>query len=99
MTGAESVDALAVQVQADVHGHARLWLDYVMLTDAVPDDAQWTRHEAEIPPAPDWSLSLADVRWAARARLAGKSGLQAASTPRTGRMRPHDFGSANRTAA
>ncbi len=65
LTSAESIDALAVQVQADIHGQARLWLDYVMLTDAVPDDAQWPRREAEISPTPDWSMPLGAAQWAA----------------------------------
>ncbi|MHC4405895.1 MAG: hypothetical protein ACYTG0_40140, partial [Planctomycetota bacterium] len=66
LTEAEAVDALAVQVQADSSGRARLWLDRVMMTDDVPDGAELVWRKPVIPPVPDWTMPLADSKWAAQ---------------------------------
>ena len=59
------ITSLAIQVPASAAGQARLWLDWLMFADRVPDGAT----ELRAPPQPpDRTLPLAAATWKAHSR-------------------------------
>ncbi|MFW6162410.1 MAG: hypothetical protein ACODAJ_06540, partial [Planctomycetota bacterium] len=66
LTRAEGVYGLAVQVQADAHGDARLWLDGLAFLPEPPQDAETIERVPAAPPKPDWAAPLAQAAWKPR---------------------------------
>ena len=65
LTSAPAVDAMAVQVQANAAGGARLWVDWLAFLEAPPKGAR-VIDRADRPPLaakPDWSAPLAKAAW------------------------------------
>ncbi len=63
LTRSESVHAVAVQVRAGDQGQARVWLDRLALTDAIPDDAELVERQTAAPPEPEWVAPLEEAEW------------------------------------
>ena len=66
LTDRPSVDLLAIQVQATPAGQARLWVDWIGLSDAPPGGASILRRASLSPARPDWIAPLARAAWVAQ---------------------------------
>ena len=78
LTERESVDQLAIQVQAGTAATATFWLDWIGFTDAPPTEATIVgRREADSGPA-DWIAPLPEAAWPAQPSwLANPAGVDA----------------------
>jgi hypothetical protein len=65
LTRAEAVTAMAVQVQANRQGKARLWLDSISFRDEAPKEATIIARAA-VPPKADWTAPRAAMKWTAQ---------------------------------
>lgn len=60
----ETVDLIAVQVQASAEGNARLWVDYIKFVPSLPKDSVEIRREAlPLAEQPDWVADLKKSVW------------------------------------
>jgi hypothetical protein len=66
LTDGEAVHGLAVQVQADAKGRARLWLDWLAVMETPPEGAEVIRRAPPVPPQADWAAPLAGASWTAQ---------------------------------
>lgn len=60
------IKAVAIHVAAGSAGNARLWMDWLMFADRVPEDATELRAAPRSPAAPDWTAPLASSKWTAQ---------------------------------
>ena len=63
LTKAAGVRSLALQVQADAEGKARLWVDWIAFLPDPPQGADVLRRAPVDPPKPDWIAPLATAAW------------------------------------
>ena len=87
LTEAGGIESLAVQVQADAHGDARLWLEWLAFVDAVPDDVRWVGAKPKPSQRPDRRLPLDGRKW-----IAERSWLSNPGDDGTFRTEPIDGG-------
>lgn len=66
LTDRPAVEQIAVQVQSEPTGRARLWLDWVGFTDSPPRDAAVPSRPDTAPVSPDWIAPLANADWTAQ---------------------------------
>lgn len=66
LTEAASVSRPAIQVQADHRGNALVEFDWIMLSGAVPDDAELLERTPLTPRLPEWPAPLEPDGWTAR---------------------------------
>ncbi|MBM4046394.1 MAG: hypothetical protein FJ279_14895, partial [Planctomycetes bacterium] len=57
------VKAIAIQVQSLADGKARVWVDWLMFSDRVPEGATELRAAPRPPAAPDWVAPLENATW------------------------------------
>jgi hypothetical protein len=65
LTEKDSIDELAIQVQANRDGNARLWVDFIQFAVEVPKLASLIQRSSELQVAPDQKLVLANAKWVA----------------------------------
>jgi len=63
LTQAEAVYGLAVQVQSNRQGRARLWIDWIAFCPQAPEGATVVQRGPVIPARPDGAFPLADLDW------------------------------------
>ncbi len=60
------IGSIALQVQAGPSGQGRLWIDWLMFADRVPEGATELRSLPQPPTAPDWNAPLDKATWTAQ---------------------------------
>jgi len=65
LAGGESAKAMAIQVQAAGEGRAEVQIDFIALSDRIPEGAEELR-AGNFTAKPDVSISLADAKWTAQ---------------------------------
>ncbi len=66
LTEAESVDGIAVQVQAGAAGKAAVWLGGIGLWPTAPEGAEVIQRGKPLPTLPDWIAPLSEAPWMAQ---------------------------------
>ncbi|MCY2995716.1 MAG: DUF6259 domain-containing protein [Planctomycetota bacterium] len=66
LTEAESVDGIAVQVQAGAAGKASVWFGEIGLWPTAPEGAEVIEREQPVPTPPDWIAPLNEAQWIAQ---------------------------------